>query len=133
MTEPVWLSRAVIETLHTNQIREHGGQPGLRDGGLLESALARPRHVWEYESGADLQALAADYAFGLAKNHAFLDGNKRIAFVAMNVFLILNGMEIEAPEAEVVATMVGVAAGTIDRDGLAGWLRDVTVPYELGK
>src|SRR5688500_4952411 len=132
MTEPVWLSRAVVEALHTNQVREHGGQRGLRDAGLVESARARPRHVWEYERGAGLQALAAAYGFGLAKNHAFLDGNKRIAFVAMNVFLILNGLEIEAPEPEVVATMLALAEGTLDRDGLAGWLREVTTPYELG-
>ena len=120
------MSRAVVEALHTDQIREHGGQLGLGDAGLLESALARPQHVWAYETGADLQRLAAEYGFGLAKNHAFLDGNKRIAFVAMNVFLILNELEIEAPEAAVVATMLGVAESMIDRDGLANWLREVT-------
>ena|SRR5688572_27439210 len=119
--------------MHADQIREHGGQLGLRDPGLLESALARPQHVWAYEESADLQALAAEYGFGLAKNHAFIDGNKRIAFVAMDVFLILNGLEIEAPEAEVVATMLGVAEGKIDRTALAVWLRTVTRPYRLEK
>jgi death-on-curing protein len=129
--EPVWLTRTVLEALHTNQIREHGGQPGLRDTGLLESALARARNVWAYEETSDLQALADEYAFGLAKNHAFIDGNKRIAFVAMNVFLILNGLEIDAPEPEVVSTMLGVAEGKIDRAALAEWLRLVTRPYQL--
>ena len=133
MTEPVWLNRTIIEALHADQIREHGGQLGLRDIGLLESALARPQHVWTYESDADLQTLAAEYGFGLAKNHAFLDGNKRIAFVAMNVFLILNGLEIEAPEPPVVATMLDVAEGKMDRVHLAAWLRTVTQPYWLEK
>ena len=119
--------------MHADQVREHGGQLGLRDAGLLESALARPRNRWSYESEADLQSLAAEYGFGLAKNHAFVDGNKRIAFVAMNVFLLLNGLEIEAPEPDVVATMLGVAEGRIDQDGLAQWLRVVTIPYRRKK
>jgi death on curing protein len=133
LTEPLWLSRSIVDAMHTDQIREHGGQLGLRDPGLLESALARPRHVWTYEPDVDLQALAAEYGFGLAKNHAFLDGNKRIAFVAMNVFLILNGLEIEAPEAEIVTTMLAVAESNIDQVGLAHWLRAVTRPYPLEK
>jgi death-on-curing protein len=97
MDEPLWLTRAIVEVLHEEQIREHGGQHGLRDEGLLESALTRPRHRWSYEPETDLAALAAEYGVGLAKNYAFLDGNKRTAFVAANVFLILNGFEIEAP------------------------------------
>ena len=129
MAEPIWLNRVLIEALHADQIREHGGQLGLRDLGLLESALSRPHHRWSYESDVDLQALAADYGFGFAKNHAFVDGNKRIAFVAMNVFLILNGLEIETPEPDVVATILGVAEGRLDRDGLATWLRGVAIPY----
>ena len=133
VNEPVWLDRTIVEALHADQVREHGGQLGLRDAGLLESALARPQHVWTYEPGADLQTLAAEYGFGLAKNHAFLDGNKRIAFVAMNVFLILNGLEIAAPEPSVVATMLDAAEGKIDRAALAAWLGAVTRPYQLGK
>ena len=128
-SEPTWLSRAIVEALQADQIREHGGQLGLRDAGLLESALARPQHVWNYNQDADLAGLAAEYGFGLAKNHAFLDGNKRIAFVAMNVFLILNGYEIEAPEPAVVDTMLRVADGTDGVDDLAVWLRSVIVPY----
>lgn len=129
MDEPIWLSRPVVETLHADQVREHGGQLGLRDVGLLESALARPQHVWTYERDADLTALAAEYGFGLARNHAFLDGNKRVAFVATNVFLIINDLEIEAPEPEVVDTMLRVAEGRMDCDALAAWIRRVSVPY----
>jgi death on curing protein len=129
MDEPVWLTRALVEALHADQVREHGGQLGLRDPGLLESALARPQHVWAYEADADLATLAAEYGFGLAKNHAFLDGNKRIAFVTTNVFLIINGFELEAPEPEVVDTILRVADGRMTRGKFAAWIRSVTVPY----
>lgn len=129
MDEPVWLERSVVEALHAAQIREHGGRASLRDEGLLESALARPQHMWSYEESADLAALAAEYAFGLAKNHPFLDGNKRVAFVAANVFLILNGQEIEAPEPAVVDGMLRVADGRLDSAALAEWLRSVLRPY----
>lgn len=129
MDEPLWLSRSVIETLHADQVREHGGRLGLRDPGLLESALARPRHVWAYDAEADLAALAGEYGFGLAQNHAFLDGNKRIALVATNVFLILNGFDIEAAESEVVETMLRVAGGRMSRVEFASWIRRVMVPY----
>jgi death-on-curing protein len=129
MDEPQWLTRSVVEALHADQIREHGGQQGLRDAGLLESALARPQHLWSYEAKADLATFAAEYGFGLAKNHAFLDGNKRVAFVATNVFLILNGYEIEAPEPEVVDTMLRLADGRLSRDKFANWIRNVIVPY----
>ncbi len=129
MDEPLWLSRSAIEALHADQIREHGGQLGLRDPVLLESALARPQHVWGYDTGADLARLAEEYGFGLAKSHAFLDGNKRVAFVATNVFLILNGFEIEAAEPEVVDTMLRVADGRMSREKFAAWIRSVMVPY----
>lgn len=129
MEEPVWLSRAVVEALHADQVREHGGQLGLRDAGLLESALARPQHVWAYEEDVDLVMLAAEYGFGLAKNHAFLDGNKRVAFVATNVFLILNGFEIDASEPEVVDTILRVADGRMSRRKFAEWIHTVLVPY----
>lgn len=129
MLEPIWLSRAVVEALHADQVREHGGQLGLRDPTLLESALAKPQHVWAYESDPDLAMLAAAYGFGLARNHAFLDGNKRVAFVAANVFLILNGFEIEASEPDVVDTMLRVADGRLSRNKFAEWIRTVLVPY----
>jgi death-on-curing protein len=129
MDEPLWLNRAAIEALHADQIREHGGQLGLRDPGLLESALARPLHVRAHAPDVDLAILAAEYGFGLAKNHAFLDGNKRIALVATNVFLILNGLELQAPEPEVVDTMLRLADGRMTRDKFAAWIRDAVVPY----
>lgn len=129
MQEPVWLSRSVVEAVHADQVREHGGQLGLRDPGLLESALARPQHVWAYEGDAAFATLAAEYGFGLARNHAFLDGNKRVAFVATNVFLILNGFEIEAPEPEVVDTILRVADGRMNRGKFAAWIRSVVAPY----
>jgi death on curing protein len=127
--EPVWLNRVIVEAIHADQVREHGGRVGLRDEGLLESALARPRHVWSYAPDAGLPRLAAEYGFGLARNHAFLDGNKRTAFVAMNVFLILNGYEIEAAEAEAVDVMLRLAAGSLVLDGLVQWIEAAVVPY----
>lgn len=128
MSEPVWLSRAVVEFLHREQVREHGGALKARDEGLLESALARPRQRLTYEPASDLSALAASYGYGLIMNHPFLDGNKRIGFVAMNVFLILNGFEIDVPEAEAVDTVLLVADNRMDEEGLAEWLRRVVVP-----
>ncbi len=101
MDEPHWLSRLVVDAMKLDQIREHGGQPGLRDENLLESALARPLNKFAYEGTHDLAELAAAYGYGLARNHAYVDGNKRIAFMAMYVFLAMNGFEIEASEPEV--------------------------------
>jgi len=129
--EPAWLSRAVVEAAHHDQIQEHGGLLGVRDEALLESALARARHRWSFEPETDLPSLAAGYGFGLAKNHPFLDGNKRIGFVAMNVFLLINSLEVEAPEPEVIAVILQVADGSLDEAGLAEWIRSVVVPFEL--
>ena len=131
MDEPIWLSRAMVETAHHDQVEEHGGLRGIRDDGLLESALARPRHRWSFEPETDLPSLAVSYGFGLVNNHPFLDGNKRIGFVAMNMFLLINGQEIEAPEPEVIAVMLQVAGGTLDEPGLVRWLRSVVAPFDL--
>jgi len=131
MGEPNWLTRTMVEAAHYDQVREHGGLLGLRDDGLLESALARPRHRWSFEPETDLPSLAASYGFGLIKNHPFLDGNKRIGFVAMNMFLLVNGFEIEAPEPEVITIMVQIASSTLDESGLVEWLRSVVVPFTL--
>ena len=130
MTEPQWLDRSAVEALHAAQVREHGGQLGLRDEGLLESALARPIHVWTYDKSVDLAALAAEYGFGLARNHPFLDGNKRIAFIATNVFLLLNDHEIEAAEPEVVNVMRGMADGSLGRDEFAVWIRSRMIEFQ---
>ena len=113
----------VVEAVHFDSIRSHGGLPGLRDENALESALARPRQRFAYEPQSDLATLAAAYGFGIARNHPFNDGNKRVAFVVMGVFLGLNGFEIEAPESEVVTMMLDLAAGESSEKQLAEWLR----------
>jgi len=123
MKEPRWLSTVTVLTIHSDQITSHGGSFGLRDRGLLQSALARPRNRFHYESESDLLALAACYGFGIARNHPFVDGNKRVAFQAMYVFLGLNGLRVDADEEEVVGLMVAVAAGGIDEEGIAVWLQ----------
>ena len=103
--EPRWLTRRMLNVLHDGQLREHGGSPGVRDDGLLESALARPPQKWSYAKSPDLATLAASYGFGVARNHGYVDGNKRTAFMALYVFLGLNGNDLVAEEPEVVATM----------------------------
>ena len=123
MPEPRWVPRVVVEAVHFDQLREHGGLPGLRDEGALEAALARPRNKWGYRQKVDLAALAAAYGFGLARNHPFRDGNKRVAFVTMPVFLELNGARFSSPDAEVVRTMTAVAAGATSEAALARWIR----------
>lgn len=124
MTEPLWLDRLILEAIHFDQIRLHGGLPGVRDENTLESALARPRNRSVYDESSDLSALAAAYGFGLTSSHPFNDGNKRIGFLAMYVFLGLNGVEIVAAEADVVDLMVTIAAGSRSEDDVVGWLRD---------
>ena len=121
--EPRWVLRLVVDAIHTDMLLTHGGLPGLRDEDLLESALARPRQRFAYDATTDLAALAAAYGFGLARNHPYLDGNKRVAFVTMAVFLGLNGLVFTASEADVVTTMVALAAGMLDEEALADWLR----------
>lgn len=123
MREPVWLDRAILEAIHFDQIQEHGGRLGVRDEGLIESALARPRNKWAYEEACDLASLAAAYGYGLARNHPFVDGNKRVAFMAMYVFLGLNGWDLDAPEPEVVTVVNDVASRRLGEEELAAWLR----------
>lgn len=122
-----WLDRRALELLHDESIAEHGGAPGLRDEGLLESALARPLNLAAYGQ-PDVAELAAAYGVGLAKNHAFVDGNKRVAFLAVGLFLALNGCRLVATQAEATLTMLAVAAGTLDEAALAQWLRAHTQP-----
>jgi death on curing protein len=124
--EPRWLNAPMLRAIHTSQVQEHGGSPGLRDPGLLESALDRPKNRYHYESESDLSSLAASYGFGLARNHPFVDGNKRVAFQAMYVFLGLNGFRIEAEEAEVVRLILALASGDLPEPELAVWLRQHT-------
>jgi death-on-curing protein len=123
VSEPRWVSRVVVDAIQTDLLLTHGGMPGLRDENLLESALARPRQLISYTPGADIAALAAAYGYGLARNHPYNDGNKRVAFVVMAVFLGLNGLEFTASEADVVTTIVALASGEIEEDALADWIR----------
>ena len=125
--EPRWVDRLVVEATQFDLVREHGGLLGLRDEHGLEAALARARQRLAYTPGADVCELAAVYGHGLAASHPFHDGNKRIAFVTMAVFLELNGVELAATEAEVATVMTALAAGELDEDGLAKWLRSRTV------
>lgn len=122
MSEPRWLPRLAVEAMHLDQLRQHGGATGLRDEGLLESALARPRQRWAYEPDAGLPVMAATYASGILRNHPFVDGNKRTAFLAMTVFLAMNGLDFQAEEAEVVRVILDAAAGDLDEEGLADWI-----------
>ncbi|MFB3112425.1 MAG: type II toxin-antitoxin system death-on-curing family toxin [Gemmatimonadales bacterium] len=128
MIEPRGLAVVHVLAIHSDQIQAHGGSLGLRDRGLLESALDRPRNRLRYEPDSDLPALAAAYGFGLANNHPFVDGNKRVAFQSMYLFLGLNGFRIEAPEEEVVAVVLSLASGDVDESGLADWLRQHITP-----
>ena len=121
--EPTWVGRVVVDAVHLDQLREHGGLPGVRDENTLESALARPKQRWHYAHDSDLAALAAAYGWGLATSHPYRDGNKRIAFVVMAVFLELNGRRLEAPEAEVVQIMLAVADNRLKENELASWVR----------
>ena len=124
--KPRWLTRFIIEQIHCRQIDEHGGDSGLRDASLLESALARPRNSYAYDETMDLCSLAADYAFGISRNHPFVDGNKRSAFLAAYIFLELNGLVIESDEPAVVAMMLRLSRGEIAVEDFAKWLRSVS-------
>jgi len=112
--------------MHAAQVREHGGPPGVRDQGLLDVSLARPRNKFAYGED-ELAVLAAAYAFGIVRNHPFVDGNKRSAFVAAATFLAVNGVSLDVPEPEVVHVMRELAAGTLTEGALAGWIRAHTV------
>jgi death-on-curing protein len=126
--EPRWLDPVHVLAVHSDQIQAHGGSRGLRDRGLLESSLERPRNRFHDEPNADLASLAAAYGFGIAKNHPFVDGNNRMAFQAMYLFLGLNGFRIDAVEEQVVATILSLASGDLDEPSLAAWLRDHVNP-----
>jgi death on curing protein len=126
MVEPIWLTKPIVQAIHMSQLREHGGQYGIRDNNLLESALTRPMNRWVYDQESDILVLAAAYGYGLAKNHCFVDGNKRVAFMSMYTFLGLNGYEIEASEPTIVALMLGVADSSISEIELLKWLRQHT-------
>ncbi|MEM1115329.1 MAG: type II toxin-antitoxin system death-on-curing family toxin [Bacteroidota bacterium] len=127
-SEPIWVTRPVVDAIHLDQLQKHGGRFGVRDENLLESALARPQQRWAYEEGADLADLAASYAFGIAKNHPFIDGNKRTAFMVLYTFLRTNGIRLGASEPEAVEVMLGVASGELGEGELAAWCRQRGTP-----
>lgn len=131
MDEPIRLSLESVRNMHAALIRAHGGSYGECDAGLIESALARPLQKWAYESDSvDLAELAAAYAFGLAKNHGFVDGNKRVAFAAAGTFLLANGLLLVAPEPEAYAVVVDLASGELSEEDMARWLRASVEPAE---
>jgi death-on-curing protein len=123
MTEPIWLTVELVIAIHETQLRRFGGPAGIRDQGALESALGRPQNKWAYES-ADLSTLAAAYAFGIARNHAFVDGNKRAALLALVTFLGLNDIAFRVDEAEAVVILRDLAAGAVSEEGLTRWIQD---------
>lgn len=118
----VWLARQLILAMHDEQLAEHGGAIGVRDEGLLDSALARPLNRASY-GDPDVVELAARYAIAIARNHPFVDGNKRTAFAALFMFLALNGMEFEPPEVDATVTMLRLAAGDLPDDDFTAWVR----------
>ena len=132
MREPRWVPRVVVEAVHLDQLRTHGGMPRLRDDEALESALARPRKRFAYRKRVDYATLAAAYAFGLARNHPFNDGNKRIAFLVAVSFLGLNGWDFVASDADVVAQMVALADGRLTEARCAAWFRAGMVKLPRG-
>ncbi len=121
--EYIWINIDSALAIHNRQIAEHGGSEGVRDEGLLSSALARAQNLNAYTDDADMSALAGAYAFGIAKNHPFIDGNKRTALVVMRTFLRSNGFDVEATQAEKYVTFLSLAEGSIDESELVDWIR----------
>jgi death on curing protein len=121
--EPRWISKKALLLLHQESLATFGGAQGLRDEGLLDSALARSQNIQAYRPDSTLAELAASYAFGLAKNHAFVDGNKRIAFLAIGLFLAINGRRLVANQVDAIQTILAVAAGELDEKALAAWIQ----------
>ena len=128
--EPFWINAALAEQIHAEQLQEHGGSDGVRDHNLLHSALARPEQIFAYDEAADLHQLAAAYSVGIAKNHPFVDGNKRTAFVVMILFLEINGFVLTAEMDNRYDMMIAVASGHLDEAELSKWLRENSVAVD---
>ena len=129
MDDPIWISKELTLAIHSRQLAEHGGLDGVRDEGLLESALGRPRQLFAYtDPTPDTPALAASYAFGLARNHPFVDGNKRTSAVVCETFLALNGLTLTVSDVEMYPVFLSLAEGTLSESELADWLRAHVVP-----
>lgn len=134
IAEPAWISVALALAIHERQIAEHGGQPGIRDRALLESAMARPRQRFSFAGdAADLPELAAAYAFGVARNHPFIDGSKRTAYVVLRTFVLLNGWDLVVSQHQRYQVMVDLASGALAEDNLAEWLRTVMRPNSVSE
>ena len=118
----------MVDAIHADQLREHGGLPGVRDENALESALNRPRQKWAYATDVDVAALAAAYAFGIVRNHPYRDGNKRIGFLAMATFLALNGSALDVSDEEIVTQVVRLASGSLSEEQLTAWIRERLTP-----
>lgn len=128
MQEPKWLKEKVVTAVHSRQLAEHGGMDGVRDAGLLSSALARPRNVFAYTTPKpDLATLAAAYAYGIIKNHPFVDGNKRTGYVLCRTFLKLNGTDIDATDIEKYQVVIAAADGSLSEEQFTSWLREKLV------
>jgi len=127
-TPPVWIDARAILFLHDESLAMFGGARGLRDAGLFESALLRPLNQHLYKPDSYIAELAAAYAFGLAKNHPFIDGNKRTAFLALGLFVALNGWRLETTQLDAIETMLSLATGTLDESDLANWIRERIQP-----
>lgn len=127
--EPVWLDAGLAMAIHDRQLAEHGGGVGVRDVGMLDSALSRPLNQWTYGED-DLCALAAAYAFGVAKNHPFIDGDKRTAWVLARLFLVLNAVELSFTSEDAIATVLALAAGELSEEEMADWFRTHLVPAQ---
>ena len=127
MTEPAWIDLEVVLAIHDEQLAEHGGQAGMRDHGLLEAAMARPQNQFAYGENS-LPRLAASYAFGISRNHPFLDGNKRTSLVVAELFLDANGFELTATDTQCVTTFLQLAAGDLTEDQLADWITTHSAP-----
>jgi death-on-curing protein len=123
MSEPFWLTRQIIVAIHDEQLAIHGGASGLRDEGMLGSALDWPRNKWSFEN-SELPDLAAAYAFAIARNRPFVDGNKRTSLLALYTFLGVNGIDFHVPEAEAAAMILSLAAGEVSKESLTRWIRD---------
>jgi death on curing protein len=129
--QPLWVSKKAVLAMHSEQLSEHGGSNDIRDEALLDSALAKPLNVLAYADKPDIFRLAASYAFGIARNHAFMDGNKRTALVVSITFLDRNGWDIVAPKEEVYFTFLHLAEGSLSEEELADWFRNNAVPLPI--
>lgn len=133
MDEPIWVSDELVIAIHERQLAEHGGTAGIRDPGMLASALARPKQKWAYGENIDVPALGSAYAFGIARNHPFVDGNKRTAYVVCRTFLMLNGWDLVGPLADRYPIMMALAAGELGEGEFVTWLRANSRPSQISE